>query len=288
MKILFGKVFGIGNCVMAVPAIRALVSLGHEVSILVGTLPDDGGATEVLGKLGLPLFQNSVPLSNKFDLAIMSIPFDQRWKNGIHYSADKVMDERGRPEYSQVFGFSSWKKHEAEYQMENPMALGFTGEMPSSSFLPPNKGDPNKVFIGVGYKKDAAGYWKQKHWGNENFAEFIKLVCQDPKMKVVATGDTQDLIMSLWPIEAKSRTGRLWANKRTLEESFTIIGDCGSYVGNDTGMMHVAASLGKPTLGLFFLENSLTKTKPLGQHAIEAVDRALSPEEVYAKWKEIK
>lgn len=268
MKILVGKTFGIGNAIMAVPMLKALRSMGHDVDVLVGTLPDDGGAMEVMmflrDELGTinKVWLNRCPESH--DLAIMSIPYDGRWRNGVDYYATKVMDGRTRPDPSTT-GLVSWHKHEVEYQMDNAYELGYKGDVPTCAFMKPEEWAlrPRVFYLGVGYKKDAAGFWKVKHWGNENYAELVKRVLAEHPMNLVYTsGDMADLQLSINPISKIVNDPRFKYNPGGIKDSFKLIARCGTYFGNDTGMMHVAAACGNNVAACFLLQNSAIKSRP--------------------------
>lgn len=264
MKVLVGKTFGIGNAVMAVPMIKALNTIPNlSIDILVGNTADDVGAFQVLRHMVRPparLYLTSA-LECDYDLAIMSMPFDGRWQNGVHFRAKEVWDGRTRPDPSTT-GLVSWDRHEIDYQVDTARRLGFTGPIPTTSFFTPRERDPDKVYFGVGYKKDAAGFWKVKHWGNENFARLADLLA-DSRKKVIMTGDPVDLTLSTGPIMRMAKKGNVSIEFCNLEDSFQVLSGCGMYVGNDTGMMHVAASCGLPTTGLFFMgPKSVTKSAP--------------------------
>jgi ADP-heptose:LPS heptosyltransferase len=49
-----------------------------------------------------------------------------------------------------------------------------------------------------------------------------------------------------------------------LGKAFEVVRTCKAYLGNDTGMMHVAASLGIPTHGLFLSQDLARKNHPWG------------------------
>lgn len=309
MKLLVGKTFGIGNAVMAVPMLKALRSLGPDsLDVLVGSTPDDFGAWDVMHQLqragvidalyvdSTPGFDGEIERRRKYDYAVMAIPFDGRWRKGHshddrHFSAHAVIDGRPRPDPSTV-GLSSWKKHEVEYQMENARTLGYEGETPTMDFLfgaRPMR--PRHFYLGVGYKKDAAGFWKKKHWGNENFAAVAGMIlAAHPENRVVMTGDMADGKLSIAPIldlvEQKhgGTRGRIsWNSTPRLRDSFHVVSSCSAYVGNDTGMMHVAAAHGLPCSAVFRLENSITKNGPWGDghHAFDGSQRDITPEEVF-------
>lgn len=261
--------------IMALPAIKALASMGHEVDVLVGTGPDDVGAWDVVYEAHRNMLCGiATPWCNRaqghYDLAIASIPFDGRWRNGIDFSAKGVIDGRTRPDPS-TQGLVSWKKHEVEYQMDNVRSLGYKGEIPDCSFFRPVEKFHKQIYLGVGYKKDQAGFWKVKHWGNENYVNLVgKLLKEDPTLSVITTGDTGDLQFSLIPIarELFEKFGGAVRNRfriypaPDLQTAFQIVASCGTYVGNDTGMMHVAASAGCNVVAVFNLENSVVKSRP--------------------------
>lgn len=265
MNILVGKCFGIGNAVMAIPMIRALQMLPDtRVDVLVGNTSDDVGAINVLSKVvGGPgnLYVNTA-LERHYDVAVMAIPFDGRWRNGVHFNADRVLDGRTRPDPSTT-GLVSWKKHEVLYQMENAYALGYSGEPPALRFLSGMR-YAKRVYVGVGYKKDAAGFWKIKHWGNENYAALItNLIDSDPEINVVATGDIGDFQHSIGPISRIVSSSRFaFKCSSNLDQAFNDVADCSVYVGNDTGMMHVAAAAGLDVCGIFSMENAYVKNRP--------------------------
>jgi ADP-heptose:LPS heptosyltransferase len=312
MKILFGKCFGIGNAVMAIPVLKALRSLDPtgRLDVLVGSTHDDSGAAEVMSYLrpdtidhlylDHALAQDNIGSIKEYDLAIMSIPFDGRWKNGQHFCAKRVIDGRTRPDPSTT-GLVSWKKHETDYQMDIVQKIAddnFSAHVIhefDSSFFPrnlfPQSFDasffPNKknFYLGVGYKKDAAGFWKVKHWGNENYVKLIKsLLEKDLCDRVFVTGDRMDFTSSIAPIMRGlgiQEKRFVYVPVDSLDESFRVIAGCGTYVGNDTGMMHVAASMGLSVVAPFFIENSITKSSPRCSRSIsiDGVNREVTVQE---------
>jgi hypothetical protein len=270
-KILVGRVFGIGNAICTVPAIKAIRKTYPDAVIhaMIGGTSDDVGARDVLMNRTMASYIDSwrgdASYDDRYDIAVMAIPFDGRWKNGVHFFADRVMDGRGRPGHSDVFGFSSWKKHEIEYCMENAYELGYSGPIPDCSFVERTvESDPNRIYLGMGYKKDAAGFFKVKHWGTENYVELVrKLLEKRPSTTIVTTGDNLDLKLNIGPLITAVHDDRLkFVPVTSLGKAFQVVASCGTYVGNDTGMMHVAASFGLGVCVMFFMENAVTKASP--------------------------
>lgn len=276
MKILVGKTFGIGNAVLSVPMLKAIASGGHEIDVLTGSGRDDFGAVEVMIQLqqtyNFECIQNvwldAVSPKHQYDLAIMAIPYDGRWRNGHHFYAKEVWDERKRPDNVQRLGFDMWKKHEVEYQMENARKLGLIDiETPSLQFLTePTEIDDDLVYLGIGYKRDTAGFGLSKHFGNERYAALMQTIRKiRPQTKFVSTGGPADMLQTFYQmvkhIDADySEFYRFHA--LSLQHSFDIVKRCKAYIGNDTGMMHIAASIGMPTCGLFSYPDLMVKNPP--------------------------
>jgi hypothetical protein len=273
LKVLVGKTFGLGNAILSLPMIKAICTVADEVHVMVGNGPDDYGAVEVFRTLSNSCFRPSgfglrtEPPAHfeKFDVAVMAIPFDGRWQNGIDFVADRVVDGRKRPDNVQRLGFDMWKKHEVLYQMENAYELGYSGTIPGSRFFGAEEGDIDLVYLGIGYKRDPGGFGLSKHFGNERFVQLLNEIrLRRPTVRFVSTGVVADLIQVgaqimkriADPLVYRCETGS------GLPYAFTVIGRCGSYIGNDTGMMHVAASLGIPTYGLFLSEDLVRKNHP--------------------------
>lgn len=298
MNILVGKCFGIGNAVMCVPMIKALKSLGHTVDVLIGSLPDDQGAIDVFRmfrdeRQGFDsLYLNEAPLSKKYDKAIMSIPFDGRWHERYHFVAEEIVDGRPRPDPSTT-GLGSWKKHEVEYQMDNAFALGYSGEVPDCSFSFKGAREPNVYYLGVGYKKDAAGFWKQKHWGNENYAELIRLILDSDSEAIVRTsGDMMDLQLSIKPIAQMVGSPRFIYEPGNIRQSMEQVQYCSIYIGNDTGMGHVAAAAGLKVVTVHNLQNSIVKSHPwcdsANRRELDGSERPVTVDQFFASIKELR
>lgn len=270
MKVLYAKCFGLGNAVMAVPAIKALASVHGPIDVLIGSLSDDMGALDVMSELKWShrcidsIYVNFAPIDQVYDAAILAIPFDGRWREGVHFRAKRVLDGRPRPGDPNVLGIKQWEKHEVEYQLENAIEMGYTGKLdaaslPCSFLTNQYEVDPDLVYLGIGFKRDAKSFWSKKHWGNDRFSAFIGEVARlRPQTKFVATGGNVDVPVMR---ELEKSAGLKWVFNN-IRGAFQFVQRAGSYFGNDTGMAHVAASLGIPTYVMTAFEGSEVKNPP--------------------------
>lgn len=307
-SLLFVRVFGIGNAVMSVPAIKHYRDSGeYNVTVLVGTGPDDFGAKEVLSELpGVRVVTDKefAFMSNGWNDVVLSIPYDGRFDpRSLH--AGRIHDGRPRPDPS-TFGFSSWERHEAIYQLQVAESICGYPSIPITDDVGPNdfqvdssfyRGEVTQgdyVYLGIGRKYDSAGFWEKKHWGDGNFIEFCRLVLDNhPEKRVVCTGGLKDmngtgraLIHGL--ADYRERFKFTYFPHEPMQSSFRVIAGCHSYVGNDTGMMHVAASMDKPVVTVFNFEGTLRKNHPLCRRwkVLEGHSEPVTPRMVYDSWRE--
>jgi ADP-heptose:LPS heptosyltransferase len=98
--------------------------------------------------------------------------------------------------------------------------------------------------------------WRAKTWRPENFAALIeRLTATDgilPGARVAVFGRDDERPMALRLIGdiPQERCIDL-VGKLDLLTAYACLARCGFYVGNDSGLMHLAAASGVPTLGLF-------------------------------------
>ena len=98
--------------------------------------------------------------------------------------------------------------------------------------------------------------WVGKKWPAENFAELAQRLCAKdgiiPNAKIIILGapneieDALPLIHAIPDEQLVNLVGKL-----ELATTMEVIALCDMYIGNDSGLMHIAAASGIPTLGLF-------------------------------------
>ena len=102
----------------------------------------------------------------------------------------------------------------------------------------------------------ASANWSAKVWPSKNFVKLIKIILKEKefgkKKIIVFFGSSKDLkntnkiIKHLKKIKVKNFCGKL-----NLIEVAAHLKKCKIFIGNDSGLMHIASASHIPTLGLF-------------------------------------
>ena len=98
--------------------------------------------------------------------------------------------------------------------------------------------------------------WAAKTWRPEYFSELIERLCASdgilPGGRVAVFGRDDERPAALRLIEAIPEARRIdLVGRIDLLVAYACLERCAFYVGNDSGLMHLAAASGIPTLGLF-------------------------------------
>ena len=109
-----------------------------------------------------------------------------------------------------------------------------------------------KNFIAIG----ASANWPAKIWPSKSFVKLIKMLLKERKLgkkkSIVFFGSSKDLknIKKITKHLKKFRVRNL-CGKLNLIQVAAHLNKCKIFVGNDSGLMHIASAVGVPTLGLF-------------------------------------
>jgi lipopolysaccharide heptosyltransferase III len=127
-----------------------------------------------------------------------------------------------------------------------------------------------------------AANWRGKQWRAERFADLaLRLTSADgpmPGVRVAVLAASHErkqaeaLLAAIPPARRIDLVGRI-----NLLTAAAVLRRCSLFIGNDTGLMHIAAASGTPTLGLFG-PSPVSQYAPWGQHA--AFVRSADPPEV--------
>ena len=121
---------------------------------------------------------------------------------------------------------------------------------------------PSDKVLGIA---PGAEYGEAKRWPIEYFAK-VALEAMERKWKVILLGSSndQELGRSLDRL-TKNKVINL-IGKTTLEDVIDVMSLCNTFLSNDSGLMHVAASLGIKQVAIFGSSDP-KKTPPLSRHA---------------------
>jgi len=266
MRILVAAGGGIGNVVMATPAMAALASMGHRVSARL--CPGSRRAISLLQNwraLG-SVMAGPLPAAPDFDAVVHAAWSRHRGLHAREFSP-------GAADLSIM--------HETEANMVPVRELGFAGATP-----PPHvEHDPNAPrSLGLdegGYAVLASGcnpdrFWVRKRWGAwDTLAR--ELVAHGLECVFLGTMDDH----RIWMRGARrvDLTGRT-----TVRQAGGVIAGARCVIAIDCGLAHVAATLGVPTVVLFGATSEV-KNRPLGPRVrVMALDLACRPCQMTPQW----
>jgi len=121
---------------------------------------------------------------------------------------------------------------------------------------------PSDKVLGIA---PGAEYGEAKRWPIEYFAKVaIEAIENNWKVILLGSSNDHDLGRSLDRL-TKNKVINL-IGKTKLEEVIDVMSICNSFLSNDSGLMHVAASLGIKQVAIFGSSDP-KKTPPLSRHA---------------------
>ena len=113
--------------------------------------------------------------------------------------------------------------------------------------------DSKKPLIGI---SPTAAYGTAKAWLPERFSSLIEKIItsgQLPGVQVLllgSAGERERISKISEPFEGKKQVFNL-AGLMTLRQSMCTISICSAFIGNDSGLMHIASGMAKPVVALF-------------------------------------
>ena len=119
-------------------------------------------------------------------------------------------------------------------------------ERAADALLPPG---PPVLAIGP------AANWRGKQWRAERFAELADCLTRRdgllPGARVAVMAAAHERAQALPLLAAMGDRAIDLVGATDLLTAAAIVRRCAMFIGNDTGLMHIAAAIGTPTLGLF-------------------------------------
>lgn len=223
----------------------------------------------IAGELRARKFDLAILFPNSFDAALW--PFLARIPHRAGYARDArgLMLNRKIVPSAQILEI-----HQVHYYLHMLQeTLGISGSPDAftpdvgeaararmAAFLAERRKRPDKPLIGLAV---AAAYGPAKEWPAQLYAELIDQLANESGAECVLVGAPSERRKSE-EVAAKSKSGAVVAAGETsVGEAIALLSLCSGFAGNDSGSMHVAGALGKPTVGIFGSTRA-DRTGPLG------------------------
>jgi ADP-heptose:LPS heptosyltransferase len=234
MQVLVHLASGVGNIVLATPLIVALNEMEFEVDVRLDA--DYPPAIELLQNWCAirDIRNGSAPRDlGRYGHVIPAVPPFYWWKFAPIYRGLKNASERP-PD-------SVFYENEQAFYLQFARALGYSADRHPAYRLPIPPGESLDVsattlVIAPGCK---TGEMTAKRWPH-----FPELAERFDDVAIVGTRD--DLPGRRFPAHCRS-----YVDKLSLRETTELLASAGFVAGNDSGLSHVAAAVGTPTLMIF-------------------------------------
>ena len=226
---------------------------------------------KIVGELRARRFDLAVLFPNSFDSALWPAMARIPQRAGFARDARGVLlTQRARttPEILEV--------HQVHYylnMLKQTLNISgspddFTPDIDSSArarmleFLNRSRQRPRGPLIGLAV---AAAYGPAKEWPAAHYARTIDLLTEKRGAECVLIGAPSERRKSD-EVASLAKSGAIVAAGETsVAEATALLSLCTAFAGNDSGSMHVAGALGKPTVGIYG-STRFDRTGPLGPH----------------------
>lgn len=266
MRILFITSTRVGDAILSTGLLDHLITQHPTAKITVAC----GGAAASLFE-AVPGLDRVIVL----DKMILSLHWLRLWALCIGKFWGAVVDLRNSPMYYVLPSLRRWRIGRTQKDVHRVRQLAGIFDLADNPprpklWLSANIKKVGEDLIGEGAPVIAVGptaNWRAKTWRSEYFLELIERLTAEngiiPGGRVAIFGRDDERPGALSLIEAIPENRRIdLVGHLDLLEAFACLKCCDFYVGNDSGLMHLAAASGIPTLGLF----------------------GPSPKEIYAPW----
>ena len=104
----------------------------------------------------------------------------------------------------------------------------------------------------------SGGYSTARRWAPERFAQLADTLFHDAGGQLILMGGPEETELHRQIIELmqSEMPVRSFAGKGNIRVAAAILEQADLFVGNDSGLMHLATAVGTPTVGIFGLTNS--------------------------------
>lgn len=93
--------------------------------------------------------------------------------------------------------------------------------------------------------------WVNKHWVAEQWSKVIDILAEKYNTRCVIMGSKADIPLASHISDNANVKPTISAGQTTLKQAGAVMDKCNAVIGVDTGLLHMAVALKKPTVGLF-------------------------------------
>ena len=299
-KIIVVALSGIGNTLLATPFLRCLKQCYPEAKIdflvfnkVVAEVVEGAGFTDeiftlcgghfknlaLILKLNRRKYSHSVILfpSNKWQFNLLSFLIGAKTKITHSYrkrAALSFLQDAKVPAYDDL--------HDADQNLNLLEVFGCKCDVSDKSLtiilrdkdlefadeFIQQKGLADEFVVGVhpggGGALDKSWQGLCKRWPEENFAALCDELVALKKAKILVFGGPEEKSLKRAVLDkSKDKDNLFIVNAASLKQTAALIKRCDLFVSNDTGLMHLAVSVGVPTLGILGPTN-YKRTSPYG------------------------
>lgn len=272
-KILVVQLWGIGETILTIPAVKALKKKYGSVDVLCTERNKDvysgypfGLKVVKLNPFSLKLFilrnwrkyDVVIDMEEYLNISALVSFFVGKYSVGYSHGIRSSL-------YSAKVKYND-QQHASSTFFDLVKALGIKGSVEKLERLNFTKSDQRVVDLAlsnssvkdndfiVGIAAGAAESSKSRMWPKERFAGLIDEICTkhgNAKFVLIGAGYEKSLNDSIIRLVKNRNKVFNFAGKFTLKQTFCMISKCSVFIGNDSGPMHIAAAMDVKTIGLF-------------------------------------
>jgi len=221
-----------------------------------GTFSDVGEFMRCVRRIREERFDLAILFQNAFEAALLTFLGGVRFRLGYRTDGRGFLLTHGAIRNKEVLGV-----HQTEYYLSILRGMGWKAEnrVPTLAVSPSDREAADTVLRQMGVSQaefllglaPGAVFGGAKRWPAERFAEIGDMAVQRWGARVVLLGSSREASICE-RVRKEMRSGVMDLSGRTsLGVAMGVIGRCSFLVCNDSGLMHVAAALGLPTLAVF-------------------------------------
>ncbi len=121
-------------------------------------------------------------------------------------------------------------------------------------------------YIGVHAGSSAEHGMDAKRWGAEKFAGLADALSQKLSARVLLFGGPDEALIKQKVVDGMKQPGHI-VQPVSLRRTAALLGRCSIAVCNDSGLMHLSACFGTPTVGIFGPTDE-RRNGPMGEHTL--------------------